>query len=121
MLIILLLSWFAYHRLLQIRSKSDQLIVLARNEKFQYSLYQKKMLQVKGLTGITLIEIDQGKFRFVDSACSNKICVNHGWIAYSNVPVVCLPNQVTAYIEVNQQNENHESDQKEESIDGISY
>ena len=79
------------------RSNST-LLIQSENETYYYSLNQKKTVIIKGVIGDTIIKIDNGKFSFSESACSNKDCVKMGWISIANFPVVCLPNKVSAYI-----------------------
>ena len=94
------------------RSKNNsQLFIRNASEEFYYSLSQKKKLRIKGNTGITVIEIENGRFRFQSSPCPHKDCIKMGWISLSNYPVICLPNKVSAYII---------SNKKDDLYDGIS-
>ncbi|MCK4796660.1 MAG: NusG domain II-containing protein [Spirochaetes bacterium] len=74
------------------------LLVETPYDQYYYSLTQKKKIEVKGVLGLTTIEIDNGKFRFNDSPCLHKDCIRMGWISKHNYPVICLPNKVSAYI-----------------------
>ncbi len=74
------------------------LFIESENGQYYYSLDQKKTIEIQGSSGITIIEIDNGKFSFKESSCPNKDCVKVGWVSLPNFPVICLPNKVSAYI-----------------------
>jgi len=86
-----------YHFFLRSGSGTILLIQTPDNN-YYYSIDQKKTLSINGHNGETVIEIEDGKFRFSGSACRNKDCVRMGWIKRNNYPVICLPNKVSAYI-----------------------
>ena len=51
-------------------------------------------LQIPGLIGTSTVECDgTGRWRFVQSACPNQICVRTGWFS-APVGVPCVPNGV---------------------------
>jgi len=79
------------------RSGKTLFIQTSKNE-FIYSIDQKTIADISGDLGITKIELDHGKFRFLESPCKNKNCIKSGWVRLANFPVVCLPNRVSAYI-----------------------
>ncbi|HOJ65145.1 MAG TPA: NusG domain II-containing protein [Spirochaetota bacterium] len=89
----------------RIISKKDNNILLINTEKenFKYSLNENRTIVVNGKIGITIIEINNGRFRFVESSCQNKTCVKTGWVSISDYPIICLPNRVSAYIESNEE------------------
>lgn len=74
------------------------MFVQTSKDEFVYSIDQKIIADISGDLGLTKIEIDNGKFRFLESPCKNKNCVNSGWVRLANFPIVCLPNRVSAYI-----------------------
>jgi hypothetical protein len=78
--------------------------------KYFYSMDQEKTIYVNGFRGITKIMIAKGKFAFIESDCPNKDCIKAGWVSMPNMPVICLPNRVSAYIVI---------DEKENKFDGI--
>jgi hypothetical protein len=84
-------------QVLSIKNASTLLVQTPEN-KFYFSMNQKKTISVKGELGSSIIEIDNGRFRFKDSPCKNKICIQSGWVSTSNFPIICLPNKVSAYI-----------------------
>lgn len=72
--------------------------ITAPNEELVYPMDKSQNIKVKGRIGITEIEIKDGKFKFINSECPNKQCLNSGWISFPMMPVVCLPNGVSAVI-----------------------
>jgi len=55
-----------------------------------------KTITVGGLSGNTIIEINNNKVRIKDSPCPNKLCIHQGWI--DTGAIVCLPNRVLVII-----------------------
>lgn len=90
---------------------TKKLYIFSDDEKYYYYMDKNKTITIKGKIGITVIEIKDGKFRFKESPCKNKICIHSGWISLENLSVACLPNKVSAYI-FNEDNE--------DKYDGIS-
>lgn len=72
--------------------------ITAPNEELVYPMDKPQNIKVKGRIGITEIEIRDGKFTFVSSECPNKQCLHSGWISFPMMPIVCLPNGVSAVI-----------------------
>lgn len=79
-------------------SSGDLLKVTANGEEYLYQMNVDRIITVKGAIGDTVIEIKNGKYRFVDSACQNKTCVKSGWTNSTIIPVTCLPNRVQAVV-----------------------
>ncbi|MFM9913179.1 MAG: NusG domain II-containing protein [Methylophilaceae bacterium] len=59
------------------------------------SLNQDRKLEIIGALGISQIEIERGKVRFVASPCHNQYCVHQGWLSRAGQAAVCLPNRVS--------------------------
>jgi len=92
------------------KNSNKKLVIQTKTEKYYYKIDSKKEISINGVLGLTKISIEKSKFKFKDSICKNKICVHSGWVDLQNYPVICLPNQVSAYI----------SDDENQEIDGIS-
>lgn len=76
--------------------EADTLLVqFADNTPREYSLNEEQMIKIKGQRGLSLIEIKQGKARFIHSACRNQFCVFHGWLSVAGDTSACLPNRVS--------------------------
>lgn len=70
------------------------------NEETQYSLKKSRNIEVQGYLGTSIIEISQGKARFVSSPCPDNVCVDFfGWIEKEGEISVCLPNQILLKVE----------------------
>ena len=40
------------------------------------------------------VEIKDGKIRVSEAECPDKTCVRTGWLSFSAMPIVCLPNHL---------------------------
>lgn len=59
-----------------------------------YSLNLRRDIKVQGKIGETVIQIGQGKARFLHAPCHNQYCVHQGWLTRAGQVAICLPNQV---------------------------
>lgn len=71
--------------LVEIRSDQGDLV---------YALNEDRVIVVPGPLGDTILEIENGTVRFVDSPCRDKICVAAGALSASGQWAACLPNRV---------------------------
>ncbi len=76
---------------ISIDDKEQQLISLSEN----------RILKMEGEVGISELEINDGKIRFLRSPCTNKICVHAGWLQRGGEFAACLPNRVAVEIVAN--------------------
>jgi len=77
------------------------IIEVGGREVMRFSLergMQKRTIKIKGIHGMSKIEINGEKVRMVESACRDKICVRTGWIDSPGKSIVCLPNRVVIRI-----------------------
>ena len=58
-----------------------------------------KNIEVKGPQGKTIIEVDNGVVRVVNSTCKHKLCEKVGFASYKNDTIACLPNKVLINIQ----------------------
>lgn len=65
----------------------------------EVNLNKDQEFEVEGLISNVLISIKDGRIAIIESGCSNKICINTGYIEYSNENIVCLPNKISIVIE----------------------
>lgn len=70
-------------------------VQVADKQAQEYSLRKDQIIDIKGSLGSSLIEIKQGKARFIHSQCRNQFCVFHGWLTTAEETTACLPNQVS--------------------------
>jgi len=61
-------------------------------------LAEDRHLEITGALGVSHIEIKDAQVRFLDSPCSNKLCVHSGWHRHTGETTACLPNQVSVRI-----------------------
>jgi len=61
-------------------------------------LAEDRQLEITGALGVSHIEIKDAQVRFLDSPCSNKLCVLSGWHRHAGDTTACLPNQVSVRI-----------------------
>ena len=61
-------------------------------------LHPDQELRIPGALGDSVIRIDQGRARFIASACTNKVCVQRGWIDTAGETSACLPNRVSIQV-----------------------
>jgi hypothetical protein len=59
-----------------------------------YSLNQTRDIHVHGAKGESVIQIADGRARFMKSPCTNQYCVHQGWLNRAGQAAVCLPNEV---------------------------
>lgn len=60
-----------------------------------YDLAQTRQIRVQGAQGVSVIQIANGKVRFLQGPCHNQYCVQQGWLSHANHVALCLPNQVS--------------------------
>jgi hypothetical protein len=77
----------------------SRLLVQSEGQTFIYPLNSDRMIEVQGPDGITSLEISDGRARFVESPCPDKLCISHGWLARAGSWTACLPNKVFASVE----------------------
>ena len=78
---------------------ADSVKIWSSSQGFQtYPLDQEREILIEGSRGNSLFEIQNGKIRFVDSKCTNKICVRAGWLSHAGAFAACLPNKVSMEI-----------------------
>ena len=57
-------------------------------------LSDNRRLSVHGPLGDSVIEIHNGRVRFVSSPCRGKQCIHSGWLSHSGELAACLPNGI---------------------------
>jgi hypothetical protein len=57
-----------------------------------------QIIHVHGKHGDSVLEVRDGKIRFIQSPCTTKFCILSGWLEYDGDVMACLPNGV--YVEV---------------------
>ncbi len=72
---------------IEVNGKSVMRIALGKNQ-------SSRRFEVRGVSGISTVEVKDGRVRMVESACRDKLCVGVGWIDSRGREIVCLPNRV---------------------------
>ncbi len=62
-------------------------------------LVKNQEYSFQGARGVSLLRVEDGSIRFIDSACPNRLCVQWGEIHRGGEIRVCLPNQIWVTIE----------------------
>lgn len=71
-----------------VTGQPEQRILLSRNQ----------TLTLQGALGESVIEVNDGRIRFIDSPCDNKQCIHSGWLSRAGDFAACLPNRVTVFV-----------------------
>ena len=61
-------------------------------------LYQSQQLEIEGNLGVSVLQIENGKIRFIESPCDNKLCIHQGWINVGGESAICLPNGISVHV-----------------------
>lgn len=70
-------------------------VMVDGKETMTVSLREDQHFTVHGPLGDSVIDIHQGKARFVSSPCRGKQCVHTGWLGQGGEFAACLPNRVS--------------------------
>ncbi len=62
------------------------------------SLDRDREVTVKGPLGPSILQIKDGKVRFVSSPCRNKLCIHSGWLSRGGEFAACLPNRISIVV-----------------------
>ena len=76
-----------------------RVLVEGLNGKWTFPVDAVETLNIQGLLGETLIRIEGGSARVLDSPCDNKTCISSGHISKNGEWLACLPNGVFLMIE----------------------
>ena len=74
-------------------------VIRGRGGDWVYPLDAERKIAVEGPLGETIVLIEGGTVRVVDSPCLNKTCIAAGAISRPGQWVACLPNQVFVSVE----------------------
>lgn len=81
------------------RVEGDTAVVsVGRGVSSEISLLADDTVPIKGLIGRSLLQVQDGRIRFVDSPCPGRYCVHTGWIDRTGQVAACLPNGVVVEI-----------------------
>ena len=82
------------------RAEGDRAIVsVGRETVAQLSLADEGRVPVKGILGESILEVRDGRVRFLASPCPGRYCIHTGWISLTGQVAACLPNGVVVEVE----------------------
>ena len=68
-------------------NQGEQLVIRTAGEEPQiYSLYKNQRIEINGVIGSNIIEIENGQVRFINAPCQNKQCILTGWLLKNHHP-----------------------------------
>lgn len=75
---------------------ADYALILVTNQTpKRVDLQHTQQISISGRLGQSIIEVSDGRIRFIASPCRNKQCIHVGWLTTTSDFVACLPNQVS--------------------------
>ena len=89
-LVIAVFSYFA----LQQGGPAQSVEIRSDQGDFIYPLDQDRELRVAGPLGESVVVIEDGTVRFIESPCRDKVCISAGRLSHSGDWSACLPNRV---------------------------
>ena len=95
---IIAFSFFYSKRLIE-NNKSSKVIIDSYNKSLRFNLNIDKDIIIEGLLGESKILIKDNHIQFLESPCSDKLCVKAGIL--KNSPLICMPNGIIIRFENN--------------------
>ena len=90
---------FMYTRLWTGNSDAGYLQIQAASKTpITEELSPDRTIHINGPLGDSVIEINNGRTRFISSPCRNKVCVQTGWLETSGDLAACLPNRISIFL-----------------------
>jgi hypothetical protein len=83
-------AWFAYAG----SARAGDVVVEASGKQWMYPLSTARRVTVPGPLGDTVVVIEAGSARVVDSPCPDKLCVAMAAVSKPGQWIACLPNKV---------------------------
>lgn len=88
-----------YALLWQAEGHGAEAVVMVDGKRWaRLDLFHDQDLEAPGPLGHSHIQVRNGRVRFVDSPCPNKLCVHTGWLSEGGETAICLPNRVSVKI-----------------------
>jgi hypothetical protein len=75
------------------------LVVESPQGKWVYQMNSSRDIVISGTIGESTLELRDGKVRFLESPCENKLCVIHAPLSNNGDWNACLPHRVMVHIE----------------------
>ncbi len=82
------------------RVEGDEAVVsVGHGEVARISLQDDGRFPVNGILGESVLRVEDGQVRFVESPCPGRFCIHAGWISRTGQVAACLPNGVVVEIQ----------------------
>jgi len=95
-LLVLCTMPFLYYHLWFSDGPANYLIIRSdSNTPVTETLRTNRMLHITGPLGESIIEINNGRTRFVSSPCTRQVCIHSGWLSNTGGFSACLPNRIS--------------------------
>jgi len=95
LLVVCTLPFLYVHQWASGESVNFVLIQTGSSDPVTETLQQNRMLHIAGPLGESIIEIRDGRTRFVSSPCKSQVCVHSGWLSSTGEFIACLPNRIS--------------------------
>jgi hypothetical protein len=79
--------------------RESVLVVTSPAGEYRYTLDKNISVPIPGVLGDSIIAVENGRARFEQSPCENKLCVLHSPLARAGQWSACLPNQIMLRVE----------------------
>ncbi len=74
--------------------ESGSVRIQSESSEHLYAVEITDRIAVPGPLGDTIVEIQDGQVRVLDSPCRDKVCMHVGWVSRAGSWIACLPNRV---------------------------
>lgn len=98
-LAIIFIAWLYQHYWIKPSKANYAQILVANQDPIKINLHKNQTLNIQGAIGKSIIEVSQGRIRFIASPCHNQQCVHTGWLTHGREIAVCLPNKITVQMQ----------------------
>jgi hypothetical protein len=92
--------------------RAATVVVECEGREWVYPISDDAHVEIQGILGPTVIEIEDSTVRVEESACKNKLCVHQGRISAPGSWIACLPNGVLVRIE---------GEREDSDVDAVSF
>ena len=95
-LLIVVASYFAFWGGWQ-RSALAEITVNGKHWR-NVELFEDQIIRVPGVLGDSVLEVKDGSIHFIASPCTQKLCIQQGWLHNGGANATCLPNRVSVTV-----------------------
>jgi len=95
LLVLCAMPFVYYHQWFSDEPANHLLIRSDSNAPVTETLRSNRILHITGPLGDSIVEINNGRTRFVSSPCFRQVCVHSGWLSNAGGFSACLPNRIS--------------------------